>query len=167
MGELKSKLKILFLIVFFVFIVYPTIVFSYENKGKSFKEREYEREHTTSAIKYLRMALIELQSISGTSNIEEQLENLIKYLSVKNLDGDYFSQYARQNSNIILEDIKKEYLVDKTADGFNRKVLMEKRIYDKINNANNYNFQSNTPKKDSGKGIDNERLNKDIINSIR
>ena len=162
------KIKIILILIFFLGIICPNTLFSYENKGKDFKEREFEREHTTSAIKYLRMALIELQSISGTSNIEEQLVKLIKYLSIKNLEGDYFSQYARKNSNIILENIKKEYIVDKTSDGFNRKVLMEKRIYDKINNAGNYNFQpNNVQEKGSSEDLNNERLNKDIINSIK
>jgi hypothetical protein len=163
---MKSKILIMFLLSIFLF--YQTS-YAYENKGKEFKEREFEREHTTSAIKYLRMALIELQAVSGTSNIEEQLTNLVKFLSIKNLDGDYFSQYARKNSNVILDNIKKEYLINNNSGDYNKKVLMEKRIYDRINNANKYNFDYDQKANKKGKGAsgNNKNINEDIIRNFK
>lgn len=99
----------------------------------NFEEQQYAREKLNKVLNYLKFASIELEGTNYNQDVKDQINALIKYLSVKNLQGDYFTQYAKENADRFLADIKHDYL-EKITNVPNKRVIMEKRIEDRLRN---------------------------------
>jgi hypothetical protein len=101
-------------------------------QSPDFEKSQYDKEKLNKVIMYLKLASIELDGMEHNSDVKTQIDNFIKYLSAKNLNGDYFSQYAREKTNMFMSQIKNDF-IRQISGSPNQRVIMEKRIEDTLN----------------------------------
>jgi hypothetical protein len=137
------------LILILVFLVFPFISFAetipyHQNVIPGTDTDSWEQQTKTNrAIKYLQLAEVLIDDTS----VKEEISKIIKYLSYRNLNGDTFSQYAKNSTTKFINDVKSTYLSPKTTTP-NNHVILDTKVRNQIKNLseqNNTTQQNNNP----------------------
>ncbi|BAI81653.1 hypothetical protein DEFDS_P025 (plasmid) [Deferribacter desulfuricans SSM1] len=116
------------------------------------------------AIRYLQLASVLLKD---KPEIYKEVNNIIKYLSYTNLNGDTFSQYARESTNQFIKQVKKEYFTVNTRK-YNNHVIFDssirKNIKSTVNNKTREPVNKPSPQNNSNNNADLNQMLFNLLN---